>query len=53
MELSIEEMDMEQTDYLPDREVMCCPCYSPCCNPCGASFSHVGARSAVQICGIL
>jgi hypothetical protein len=39
MELSIEEMDMEQTEYLPDREVMCCPCYTPCCAPCGPSIA--------------
>jgi hypothetical protein len=34
MELSFEEMDLEQSELLPNREVMCCPCYTPCCDPC-------------------
>jgi hypothetical protein len=34
MELSFEEMDLEQSEYLPNREVMCSPCYNPCYNPC-------------------
>jgi hypothetical protein len=40
--LTLEEMDLERSEYLPDREVMCSPCYHPCysaCNPCGRSFS--------------
>ena len=38
MELTFAEMDSEQSDFLPRREVMCCPapcqpCYTPCCPP--------------------
>ena len=39
MELSLEEMDLEQSEYLPNREVMCSPCYNPCCNPCCPSVA--------------
>jgi len=49
MELTVEEMEMEESEYLPDREVMCCPCYTPCCNPCGAGL-HISVELCVNIC---
>jgi hypothetical protein len=49
MELSIEEMDMEQTEYLPDREVMCSPCYNPCFSPCAPTLS-ISVELCVHIC---
>jgi hypothetical protein len=39
MELSFEEMDLEQSEYLPNREVMCSPCYNPCYKACAPSIS--------------
>jgi hypothetical protein len=45
MELSLEEMDLEQSEYLPNREVMCSPCYNPCYNPCSPCISI-----SVQVC---
>ena len=34
MGLTLEEMESEQTEYLPPREVMCGCCYNPCrCQP--------------------
>jgi hypothetical protein len=39
MELTFEEMDSEQSDFLPRREVMCCPCPPPpCYSPCAPSI---------------
>jgi hypothetical protein len=35
MELTFEEMDSEQSDFLPRREVMCGYCPPPPCCPCG------------------
>jgi len=49
MELTIEEMDMEQTEYLPDREVMCSPCYNPCFTPCAPTLS-ISVELCVHIC---
>jgi hypothetical protein len=31
MELTLEEMELEQTEYLPPREVMGYCYYNPCC----------------------
>jgi hypothetical protein len=39
MALSFEEMDLEQSEYLPNREVMCSPCYNPCYNPCAPTLT--------------
>jgi hypothetical protein len=39
MELTFAELDMEESEYLPNREVMCSPCYNPCYSPCGPSVS--------------
>jgi hypothetical protein len=39
MELTFAEMDLEESEYLPNREVMCSPCYNPCYSPCGPSIS--------------
>ena len=47
MELTIEEMEMEEAEYLPDREVMCCPCYNPC--GCAPSVS-ISVELCVRIC---
>jgi hypothetical protein len=42
MELTFEEMDSEQSDFRPRREVMCCPCPPPpCYSPCGPSVDIV------------
>jgi hypothetical protein len=49
MELSWEEMDLEQSQYLPNREVMCCPYYNPCYNPCAPSLS-ISVEICVRIC---
>jgi hypothetical protein len=51
MELTIEEMEMEEAEYLPDREVMCSPCYNPCFNPCGCAPSlSISVELCVRIC---
>jgi hypothetical protein len=49
MELTIEEMEMEESEYLPDREVMCSPCYNPCCSPCCPTLS-ISVELCVYIC---
>jgi hypothetical protein len=49
MELTFAEMDLEQSEYLPNREVMCSPCYNPCYNPCGPSVS-ICVELSVHIC---
>jgi hypothetical protein len=49
MELTIEEMEMEESEYLPDREVMCSPCYNPCCSPCCPTLS-ISVELCVHIC---
>jgi hypothetical protein len=51
MELTIEEMEMEDFEYLPDREVMCCPCYTPC-SPCGGFNVSISVEVCVHICGL-
>jgi hypothetical protein len=48
MELSLTEMDLEQSEYLPSREVMCCPCY-PCYYPCHPSIS-LSVSVCLNIC---
>ncbi len=49
MELTIEEMEMEDFEYLPDREVMCSPCYNPCFSPCAPTLS-ISLELCVHIC---
>jgi hypothetical protein len=46
-ELTLEELEQETTEFLPDRLVMCSPCYNPC-NPCG--FINVRVSLQVGLC---
>lgn len=51
MAMTLEEMELETAEFIPDREVMggCYnPCYNPCwhpCYPCGPEFTL-----RVQVC---
>jgi hypothetical protein len=46
-ELTLEELEQETAEFLPDRLVMCTPCYNPC-NPCG--FIDVSVSVNVFVC---
>ena len=46
MELSLAEMDLEQSEYLPNREVMC----APYCNPCQCCCPTLSVEVCVRFC---
>jgi hypothetical protein len=48
MELTLAEMDLQQSEYLPKREVMCSPCYNPCYSPC--ANLNLSVELCVHIC---